>query len=305
MDVVHEWGLELIRAVQAAQGPLLITIMKGITLLGEEEVLLVVIPLIIWCVDFGLGARMGVIFLLGSYINTGLKGLFSLPRPYDLDAAVQLKETDYTGADAYGLPSGHSMSAVVMWGLVAAELRKGWVWVVAVLLMILVGFSRVSLGVHFPTDVLGGWAVGGLVLAGWRLLVPGIEAALARAGLGVQLALGAGVPLVFAALTPAIGSGSAAGVLIGVGLGLPLALRYAPMSADGPLWKRCLRFVVGAVPLIALYLGLKIVFPGEGEDLYDALRVLRYALIGLWASLGAPWLFLKLRLAGRRAVAGV
>ena len=45
------------------------------------------------------------------------------------------------------------------------------------------------------------------------------------------------------------------------------------------------------------YFGLKVVFPGEGEPLYVAMRVVRYALVGLWAVLGAPWLFLRLRLA--------
>jgi membrane-associated phospholipid phosphatase len=301
MDGIHEWGLELIRALQAAHSPALIEIMRGFTLLGDEEFLLVLIPLLIWCFDFALGARVGILYLLGSYVNGGLKGLFGLPRPYDLDPVVQLKETDYTGADAFGLPSGHAMSAVVISGLLAAALRKTWVWVGAVLLMILVGFSRVYLGLHFPTDVLGGWLVGGLLLAGWLFLVPGIEAALRRAGLGTQLALGSGVPLVLAALNPGVGAGSAAGVLIGVGVGLPLALRFAPMSAAGLWWKRILRFVVGAVPLIGLYLGLKLVFPKEGEELYELLRVVRYSLMGLWASLGAPWLFLKLRLAERLA----
>ena len=49
--------------------------------------------------------------------------------------------------------------------------------------------------------------------------------------------------------------------------------------------------------LFALYLGLKFIFPGEGEPLYAAMRILLYALVGLWATLGAPWLFLRLRLA--------
>jgi hypothetical protein len=57
------------------------------------------------------------------------------------------------------------------------------------------------------------------------------------------------------------------------------------------------RFVVGAIGLVVLYAGLKVVLPGEGEPFYFLLRVVRYTLVGLWAGFGAPWLFLRLRLA--------
>lgn len=85
--------------------------------------------------------------------------------------------------------------------------------------------------------------------------------------------------------------------LVGMGAGLVLSRRWVPFSADGPLWQRAVRFLVGAVGLLVFYFGLKVVFPGEGEPLYVAMRVVRYALVGLWAVLGAPWLFLRLRLA--------
>jgi hypothetical protein len=54
---------------------------------------------------------------------------------------------------------------------------------------------------------------------------------------------------------------------------------------------------VGALVLLVLYFGLKLAFPEEGEPFYFVLRVVRYALVGLWAGLGAPWLFRRLRLA--------
>jgi hypothetical protein len=53
----------------------------------------------------------------------------------------------------------------------------------------------------------------------------------------------------------------------------------------------------GAIILLALRIGLKAIFPDEGEVLYAQLRFVRYAVVGLWAGLGAPWLFVKLRLA--------
>jgi hypothetical protein len=200
-------------------------------------------------------------------------------------------------AGGYGLPSGHSKSAVVVWGTIAAKFRETWLWVVAILLMVLIGFSRIYLGVHFPTDVLGGWAVGALFLVAFLALEPRVTRWLKRAGVAVQLVLAVAVPLVLLLLHPASDALKSMAVLMGMGVGIVLAGRVAPFSPSGPLWQRALRFLVGAVVLFALYLGLKLVFPAEGEPLYAVLRFVRYVLVGLWAALGAPWLFRRLRLA--------
>jgi hypothetical protein len=58
-----------------------------------------------------------------------------------------------------------------------------------------------------------------------------------------------------------------------------------------------LRFAVGLVGVILVYVGLRFVFPAEGEPMYFALRTVRYALVGLWSTLGAPWLFRAVNLA--------
>jgi len=292
METIWQWGLDLIRTVQLVHGPVLDTIFKAITFLGEEEFFMILLPLILWCVDFAVGARLAFAFLLSPYVNVVLKDLFAHPRPFELDPAV--KRHDIGG---YGLPSGHSQSAVVLWGTIAAEFHKRWLWVVAILLMVLIGFSRIYLGVHFPTDVLGGWAVGAVLLALYLALEPRIEAWLKAASLTVQLALAVAVPLVLMLLYPAKDTASTMAVMMGMGVGVALVRRVAPFSAAGPLWQRVVRFLVGMIGLFAIYLGLKFIFPGEGESLYFVMRVVRYALVGLWAALGAPWLFRRLRLA--------
>jgi membrane-associated phospholipid phosphatase len=291
MEAIWQWGLELIRTVQLVHGPALDAIFEAITFLGEEEFFIMLLPLVFWCVDFAVGARLAFAFLLSVYANTGLKYLFAHPRPFELDPAVKLHD-----AEGYGLPSGHSQSAVVVWGTIAAGFRKTWLWVVAILLMVLIGFSRIYLGVHFPTDVLSGWAVGAVFLAACLALEPRFTAWLKRASLAVQLALAVFVPLALLLLHPTKDTGSSMAVLMGMGAGVALTRQVAPFSADGPLWQRAVRFLVGVVGLLVLYVGLTLVFPAEGASLYFVMRVVRYALVGLWTGLGAPWVFRKLRL---------
>jgi len=292
MDSILQWGLDLIIAIQQIHGPVLDSIFRAITSIGEEEFFLFLLPLLFWCVDFGMGVRLTVLLLFSSYLNVSLKGFLQQPRPFDLDPSVQLSD-----AEGYGLPSGHAQSATVVWGYVAAWSRKRWAWGVAIALVVLIGFSRIYLGVHFPTDVLAGWAIGAVLLALYLALQPGTERWLSRLSLGQQVLLALAVPLVLLLIHPVKDTTTAMGVLAGAGVGLALEHRYVPFSALGPWRQRILRFIIGGVIVVALYLGLKMVFPGEGSAFYLAFRFLRFWIIGVWVSLGAPWFFRRLGLA--------
>jgi membrane-associated phospholipid phosphatase len=292
LEALLQWGLDLIVAIQRIHGPALDSIFRAITFLGEQEFYLLLFPLVFWCVDIGMGARLGAFFLLSTYLNTDLKDLFQQPRPFDLEPSVQL-----SSAEGYGLPSGHAQSAIVVWATIAGWARKTWFWAMAIALMVLIGFSRIYLGVHFPTDVLAGWAVGAVLLGLYFAVQPRIERKLAELGLGVQITLAMAVPIVLLLIHPVKDNTTAMAALAGTGVGLALMHRYVPFSAGGPWRQRAARFLVGGAVVLALYLGLKMVFPGEGSSLYLAFRFLRFWLIGLWASLGAPWLFRRLHLA--------
>lgn len=294
MAGIWEWGLEVIRTIQTIHGPVLDGVFRAITFMGEEDFFMILLPLILWCVDFALGVRLTFYFLFSTVTNSVAKGVFEHPRPCDLDPEVKLCE--YTGRQ--GLPSGHSQSAVVVWGIIASYARKWWAWAVAIALMVAIGFSRIYLGVHFPTDVLAGWTIGGILLAAYILLVPRIEASLKSLNLVVRLVLVTAILLVLALLYPTNDALAAMGVFLGAGVGIVLAGQWVHFDASGPFWQRVLRLLPGAIILLAFRIGLKAIFPDEGEALYAVLRFVRYVVVGLWAGLGAPWLFVKLRLAG-------
>jgi hypothetical protein len=150
--------------------------------------------------------------------------------------------------------------------------------------------------VHFPTDVLAGLIIGGVLLAIYLAVQPGVERWLSQLKLGWQILLALAVPLVLVLLYPTKDTVTTLAPLAGAGMGLALANRYVPFSARGLWWQRIVRFLIGIIVVLALYLGLKKVFPGEESAFYLVFRFLRYGLIGVWITLGAPWFFRLLRL---------
>jgi len=170
------WGLRTVRTVQdfffagsddhevRAQS-VLAKFFRFISFLAEEPFYFILFAWVWLPSHGGRGPRMTFLFLLNMLVNQLLKVGFHQPRPFELDPTLQL-----ASAVGFGFPSGHSQSALFFWGLLALEFPKIHTWAAAALIIPAVGLSRVLLGVHFPQDVFGGWAVGAGLLLGWALL---------------------------------------------------------------------------------------------------------------------------------------
>lgn len=300
MNPILEWGIELIVAIQTVRSPMLDAFFRGVTFLGNAEFYLLLAPIIIWCVNYRLGARVGLMLLFSSYVNQALKDLFMQPRPCDPRPDICIDQ-----ADGYGVPSGHSQNAIVFWGVIAEWIGTAWGWIAAILLMLLIGISRIYLGVHFPTDVFVGWAIGIVILGAYLALGKRIETWLAGLSLPIQILLSLSLPLLFLALQPSDVMVQVTGALAGIAVGVVLTMRYLNFDAGGLIWKRAVRFLLGVAVVAAIFFGLRFIFPAEGETLYAIFRFVRYGLVGLWISLGAPWLFLRLGLAEARTASSV
>ena len=167
------------RLVYASAHPALTGAMRLLTNLGGA---IVVVPIFALMIEYLLVHRQvrAAVLILVSGIGAAasdpiLKGIFRRARP-DL-----IQPLDSAGG--YSFPSGHAVMAVVTFGLLAylvGRRQTGWsrvlVVVLAITIMLLVGFTRVYLGVHYPTDVTGSLLVGGawvivtiLALRGVRL----------------------------------------------------------------------------------------------------------------------------------------
>ena len=315
MDPFYQSQLSFLLALQNIGG--LTGLMEFFTFLGREQFFLLLLPFIYLCLDPAAGARLVLILVCGDSINGFLKLAFHLPRPYWIDSRVQALSTE----TSYGLPSGHAQTAASVWFFIAGALRRPWGWAAAAVIVGLISLSRLYLGVHFPSDIVGGWFAGGAFLFAYLKIEPGAKVwlsqldlgrqiavafiaslALALAGVGIRAALnGISDPEPWAALAAdarsLAGTFAGAGSVCGIGIGLALANRWARFSAGGPLVKRVARFVIGLFCVGLVFFGLRAFFPGEPEVVALPLRYLRYALVTFTAIFIVPWSLLKLRLA--------
>ncbi len=319
MDPFSTWGLDLIRALQGL-GTWLSAPMQFFTFLGNEIFFLLALPLIFWCVNKALGRDLVLLLALANFFDGLAKELCRQPRPFWVDSRLALSTET-----SFGLPSGHAMNTTALFGYVATRLQRTWRWL-PIVIIVLISISRLYLGMHFPGDVLGGWALGALLLTGYIWLRPratvwlrglavsthimlALIAALAVLGLyALALTLPGGDRQAYGDLFAAAQqatreeSGALAGMIFGLWVGLVAEARYVRFATAGPLWQRALRYLLGMVGVVGLWAGLKAIFPAEPYGVGLALRAVRYALMLLWTVWVWPWLFVRSGL-GTRATA--
>jgi membrane-associated phospholipid phosphatase len=289
---ILDWGVQVVLWFQQFS-PALDLPFKALTFLGDETFYLMFMPLFYWCVDRRAGSRLFFLLLFSAYVNSIAKVLADQPRPFAYDQRVQ----SIVHAGGGGMPSGHTQNAVVIWGFLAAWSGKTISWLIAGFLMVGIPLSRVYLGVHFPTDLFGGYLLGGLILLLFLWLSARIEIWLVEKDFVWQLLISLFGPLILIWPNPAGNTYalSMVSVLMGVCTGFALERRFVRFFCQSVWWKRVLRYLLGIIVLFGLWGGLKVAFGGmEPAALF---RFMRYALAGLWGGVGAPWIFVKLRLA--------
>ena len=306
-DWLYHWvvsGVDVVLAVQNVRAPVLDAVFRAATFLGTDAAYFLLLPFFYWLVNPSFGRRLSYIFVTVVYWNTFFKNLFGLPRPADVDSRV----VPLVAQGGYGLPSGHAMDSLVLWGYIAREWRRrgGWVTAGAAALVAAIAFSRIYLGVHFPADVIAGLLLGAVVLVAFLYLYPPLANWLARQEDRLALALGIALPIVLlfgmpgdANGYPAAGATTIAGVLLGLNVGFFFETRRVRFGGAATLPQLAGRYVVGLIFVAAFWLGLRLLFgfiPG-GYGVQIALRFVRYALTGCALGWWAPAAFVKLGLA--------
>lgn len=265
-----------------------------LTFFGEESFLLVAVFAIYWCINKRLGEYLLLSLFTSISLNGMLKDIVRRPRPFITEGWEGLRHVRIDNAlvdtvtldGSFSFPSGHSQCAGGFFTSVALWLKKGWIYAAATVMIVGVMVSRVYLGVHFPTDVLVGAALGILSsLVCYWLFNRFYRYKLWLFAVVVLLSL----PAIL--LAPSSDTVKAVGVGIGAVIGLACEVKAINFTVDGTALRRVLRLLLGGALVMALRLGLKVVLP---EALFfDGLR---YAFVGFAATGLVPWVFTKLKL---------
>ncbi|MFK7803087.1 MAG: phosphatase PAP2 family protein [Anaerolineae bacterium] len=293
MEIALQSGLDWLISLQQAGGDVAATFFKIVTFIGNQEFYLLMFPFLFWCLDTRLGVRVAVAYLVSTWFNVMIKEITMAPRPFEVNPAVGIIDEE-----GFGMPSNHAQASTMIFGVLAYHLKKPWGWAAMIVITILVGISRIYLGVHFPLQVVVGWTLGVLFLIGYINFLDQIEAWVLGRSLAQHLTFATVIALVGSLIMARPDIIATLAVLWGLWCGLASLKAFSiDFTADGTLWQKIGRFVLGGIVVIGLFGGLRALFPDEGESLYLIFRFVRYGSIGFFVGFIGPWLFTKLKLA--------
>ena len=279
--MIHGIELEWIRLIHEFRGPFLDLFFKSLNFFDRKEFFFLLIPIIWVCLGWKFSLRFFYILLFGTLFNSVLKAFFASPRPFLLDSALGL-----ISVHGYGFPSGAAQTAILLSGILLSLWKTSLTWSIAIIYTLLISFSRIYLGVHFPTDILAGWFFGALFLMAVLKFAPKLSQLLEKTSplklLGINILLALFLMFLVSKKTITMYAANS----IGLGLGLWISHFYRLLPSLPKNLKESVLKVLFSISGLFLVYWLTSKLPNA-----PSFKLLQAVSLGLWLSLGSQLLF--------------
>ncbi|QQE78890.1 glycerophosphodiester phosphodiesterase family protein [Alicyclobacillus sp. SO9] len=289
------YSTPLLITLQHALSWIGVPVLRAISTLGGFGLFLIVIPLIYWTVNRSKAHHLTLTLLVSIWLNAFLKDMVAISRPV-ATSTLHVFVQPLTN----GFPSAIAQNGTVFWGTLMAFIKSVWFRIFGLVVIISIGISRIAVGADYPTDVLGGFILGLMLLIGFsfrrkhRDPEKGTiqkEVQQKQPAVGRKLLLFALISLLLMFLDTASTEYASLGLLFGWLASNTYALQHFPYREKAPIGVQALKVLVGYAGMAFLLLvNVRFVPVGLPE-------FLGFALVSVWVTLGAPYLFQRMGLA--------
>ncbi len=281
------WELELIEFLQRLSGNaehnFFDYVIYGITYFGDELFFILIGLILFWCVNKKFAFKFITVYLSSAALNEGLKALFKVPRPYESRTGRVKSIFEKTGG--YSFPSGHSQSI----SNISSQLimrygkKQRWLLIAGPVITVLVMFSRMYLGQHYLTDVLAGCALGLITALGLSVLFD-----LLKDKEEYIAFVAAPLLIILCAFVQSKNIHVVGGTFTAVSIGYFIEKRFIKFDVQAKWQIQLVKVLFGLGIALGIKEGFKLFLPEDIQYLYTFLR---YFLVGVWATVGAPLIF--------------